>query len=141
MSWSIHHINIQANDVRRCAAFYTSILGMSEGEWVLPSTGAGYIPIAKDRLALFDDPTRDGQAQGLHIIKPDPDFAKNNNLTHNPSVGGQFAIQVSDMKAVIRRLEAAGVPYSDAGAFAIPGLWNIYFEDPEGNLIEVNAKV
>lgn len=140
MSWSIHHVNIQAQDVRRTAAFYTSILGMQQGEWVLPEN-AGYIPITKDRLALFEDPTRDGQAQGLHIIKPDPDFANRNRLSHNPSVGGHFAIQVKDMKAVIARLKAAGVPYSDAGQFAIPGLWNIYFTDPEGNLIEVNQKV
>lgn len=140
MSWLIHHVNIQATDVRRTAAFYTSILGMTEGQWVLPPN-AGYIPVSKDRLCLFEDPSRDGQAQGLHIIKPDPDFAARNNLRHNPSVGGHFAIQVKDMRAVIKRLEAARVPYSDAGQFAIPGLWNIYFTDPEGNLIEVNQKV
>ncbi|MEM7545434.1 MAG: VOC family protein [Pseudomonadota bacterium] len=140
MNWSIHHVNIQAKDVRRTAAFYTSILGMAEGQWVLPET-AGYVPVSPDRLALFDDPSRDGQAQGLHIIKPDPEFAARNNLIHNPSVGGHFAIQVKDMNVVIERLKAANVPYSDAGQFAIPGLWNIYFTDPEGNLIEVNQKV
>ena len=140
MSWSIHHVNIQAENVRETAAFYTSILGMTEGDWVLPKE-AGYIQTSKDRLSLFEDPTRDGQAQGLHIIKPDPDFAAKNNLRHNPSVGGHFAIQVSDMRAVIRRLEAANIPYSAAGVFAIPGLWNIYLPDPAGNLIEVNQKV
>ena len=67
MSWSIHHVNLQAKDVRKTAAFYTSILGMTEGEWVLPES-AGYIPVAADRLALFDDPSRDGQAAGLHLI-------------------------------------------------------------------------
>ena len=140
MSWSIHHVNIEAKDVRRAAAFYSSVLGMEEGDWVLPPS-AGYIPIAKDRLSLFDDPSRDGQAAGLHIIKRDAAFGVKNGLTHNPTIGGHFAIQVKDMKAVIRRLKAAGVPYSDAGEFAIPGLWNIYFEDPEGNLIEVNQRV
>lgn len=140
MSWSIHHVNLEAKDVRRTAAFYTSILGMEQGEWVLPKS-AGYLPVSPDRLALFNDPSRDGQAAGLHIIRQDPEFPAKNNLTHNPTVGGHFAIQVSDMKAVIRRLKAANVPYSDAGEFAIPGLWNIYFEDPEGNLIEVNQRL
>ena len=45
------------------------------------------------------------------------------------------------MNAVIKRLQAANIPYDDAGEFAIPGLWNIYFRDPEGNLIEVNQRV
>ena len=140
MSWSIHHVNLQAKDVRKTAAFYTSILGMTEGEWVLPES-AGYIPVSPDRLALFDDPSRDGQAAGLHLIKPDPEFAQKNGFKLNPSVGGHFAIQVSDMHAVIKRLKAANIPYDDAGEFAIPGLWNIYFRDPEGNLIEVNQRV
>ena len=140
MTWSIHHVNLEAKDVRRAAAFYSTILGMEQGTWVLPPS-AGYIPTADDRLALFDDPTRDGQAAGLHLIRRDPDFAQKNRLKHNPTIGGHFAIQVDDMRAVIRRLEAANVPYSDAGEFAIPGLWNIYFKDPEGNLIEVNQRV
>ena len=140
MNWSIHHVNLEAKDVRRAAAFYSSIFGMEEGDWVLPES-AGYIQVAKDRLALFEDPTRDGQAAGLHLIRADPDFAEKNGLRHNPSVGGHFAIQVSDLRAVIRRLEAAGIPYSDAGQFAIPGLWNVYVEDPEGNLIEINQRV
>lgn len=140
MSWSIHHVNIESRDVRRAAAFYQSIFGMEEGEWVLPEA-AGYLQVAKDRLALFEDPTRGGQAQGLHIIRADPDFPAKNNITHNPTVGGHFAIQVKDLQAVIRRLKAAGVPYSDAGVFAIPGLWNVYVEDPDGNLVEINQKV
>ena len=72
VSWSIHHVNLEAKDVRRAAAFYSSIFGMKEGDWVLPES-AGYIQVQKDRLALFEDPTRDGQAAGLHLIKADPD--------------------------------------------------------------------
>ncbi|MEX2518456.1 MAG: VOC family protein [Paracoccaceae bacterium] len=138
MSWSIHHVNLESRNVRRTAAFYASILGMAEGEWAFPAT-RGYIPGAPDRLALFPD-GRQGHT-GLHLIAPDDSFAEKNNLKHNPSVGGHFAIEVTDIKAVIRRLEAAGIAYSDAGVFAIPGLWNIYFEDPDGNLIEVDQRV
>lgn len=138
MTWSIHHVNLEAKDVRRTAAFYASVLGMEEGEWVFPAS-RGYIPGAPDRLALFPDGRRGHN--GLHLIKADPDFAERNALAHNPSVGGHVAFEVKDLRAVIRRLEAAGTPYSDAGVFAIPGLWNIYFNDPDGNLIEVNQRV
>lgn len=138
MSWSIHHVNLETQDVRKAAAFYSTILGMSEGQWTFPES-RGYIPAEPDRLALFGDGRQ--SHTGLHLIKPDPDFAARNNLTHNPSVGGHVAIEVKDLKAVLRRLDAAGIRYSDAGVFAIPGLWNVYVEDPEGNLLEINQRI
>lgn len=138
MSWSIHHVNLEAKDVRRSAAFYAAVLGMAEGQWIFPES-RGYIPGSPDRLALFPDGRQ--SHTGLHLIKGDPDFAARNGFRHNPSLGGHFAIEVTDLKAVMRRLDAAGIPYSDGGVFAIPRLHNIYFEDPDGNLIEVNQRV
>ena len=138
MNWSIHHVNLEARNVRKAAAFYNTILGMSEGAWTFPES-RGYIPSSPDRLALFPDGRQ--SHTGLHLIKPDPEFAARNNLRHNPSVGGHVAIEVSDLKAVLRRLDAAGIPYSDAGVFAIPGLWNVYVEDPEGRVLEINQRV
>lgn len=138
MTWSIHHVNLEARDVRRAARFYSEILGMAEDEWVFPES-RGYVPASPDRLALFGD--RRQSHTGLHLIRADPDFAEKNGLTHNPSVGGHVAIEVSDLRAVLRRLDAAGIRYSDAGVFAIPGVWNVYVEDPEGNLLEINQRV
>lgn len=31
--WGIHHVNLQANDVRETAAFFAEIAGMQEGKW------------------------------------------------------------------------------------------------------------
>ncbi|MFN3260595.1 MAG: VOC family protein [Pikeienuella sp.] len=138
MSWSIHHVNLEAKDVRRSAAFYAAVLGMEEGKWAFPES-RGYIPGAPDRLALFPDGRQ--SHTGLHLIKGDPDFAARNGFRHNPSLGGHFAIEVDDLRVVMRRLDEAGIPYSDGGVFAIPNLHNIYFEDPDGNLIEVNQRV
>lgn len=138
MNWSIHHVNLEAKDVRRSAAFYAAVLGMTEGQWVFPES-RGYIPGAPDRLALFPDGRQ--SHTGLHLIKGDADFAVRNGFRHNPSLGGHFAIEVADLRAVMRRLDEAGIPYSDGGVFAIPHLHNIYFEDPDGNLIEVNQRV
>lgn len=138
MGWSIHHVNLQAKNVRKTAAFYAAIMGMQERAWEFPAS-RGYIPGEPDKLALFAD-GRDSHS-GLHLIAPDPDFANKNSLLHNPSVGGHVAFEVDDLDAVITRLKAAGIAYSDAGTFAIPGMRHIYVEDPEGNLIEINARV
>ncbi|UWQ22299.1 VOC family protein [Jannaschia sp. W003] len=136
MRWSIHHVNLETRDVRRAAAFYTEVLGMREQPWRFPKA-RGYLPGEPDRLALLGD-GRDGHS-GLHLIAPDPEFAERNGLAFNPSVGGHVAIQVPDLAAVIRRLEAAGIPHSVTGEFAIPGLRHVYLEDPEGNLLEING--
>jgi catechol 2,3-dioxygenase-like lactoylglutathione lyase family enzyme len=136
MSWSIHHVNLEAKDVRRAAAFYAAVLGMEERAWAFPPS-RGYLPGDPDRLALMAD-GRDGHS-GLHLIKGDPDFAARNDLAFNPSLGGHVAFQVPDLGAVIGRLRAAGIPHSVTGEFAIPGLRHVYLEDPEGNLIEING--
>lgn len=140
MSWSIHHVNLPSTDVRGTAAFYATVLGMAEEAWTFPAS-RGYIPADADKLALFPDPSKGGGHRGLHLIHPDPTFAQRNNLMHNPSIGGHVAIEVKDLAAVKARLTAAGIPYSDAGVFAIPGLHNIYVYDPAMNLIEINQQV
>lgn len=138
MAWSIHHVNLEARDVRRAAAFYSTVLGMREGAWAFPAS-RGYLPGAPDRLALFGD-GRDAHS-GLHLIRGDPEFAERNGLAFNPSVGGHVAIRVDDLDAVVARLRAAKIPHSVTGEFAIPGLRHVYLEDPEGNLLEVNGPV
>ncbi|MEZ5904059.1 MAG: VOC family protein [Geminicoccaceae bacterium] len=54
MSWSIHHVNLPATDVRASAEFYTRILGMAEGAWAFPPPEqVGYISADPKRLTLF----------------------------------------------------------------------------------------
>ena len=138
MNWSIHHVNLEASDVQRTAAFYTQILGMTLKEWQFP-TSRGYLPGDPDKLALLGD-GREGHT-GLHLIAPDEDFAAKNDMIHNPSKGGHVAFHVDDLDAVIARLTKAGIPFSVTGEFAIPGLRHVYVEDPSGNLVEVNGRV
>jgi hypothetical protein len=35
--WGIHHVNLEACDVREAAAFYVEIAGMTEGRWQAPA--------------------------------------------------------------------------------------------------------
>lgn len=144
MTWKIHHVNLPAHDVRESAAFYAAIFGMQEGTFQRPSAGGNFRsdPAA---IAAFeqDDAERMGLGvnNGLHIVKPMPSFARDNGLAHNPTIGGHVAITVPDLDAVMRRLDAAGVLYSDAGQYAMLGFRQIYLYDPSMNLIEINQRV
>lgn len=140
MTWSIHHVNLPANNVRESAKFYSDIIGMTEGRWVYPpSEQTGEISQDPARLTIFPCGTEsEGQNSGLHLIRPQPSFARLNGLDHNPTIGGHVAFQVRDLDAVIARLEAAGIPYSKTGTFAIPHMRHIYLYDPSMNLLEIN---
>ena len=143
MNSTIHHVNLQANDVRATAAFYTNIVGMAEGNWIFPPADqVGYLSADPSRLALFPMPgTANGDNMGLHLIAPDPSFARKNQLDHNPSIAGHVALQVEDLDVVIERLKVAGIPYSLTGTFAIPGMRHLYVYDPSMNLIEINEMI
>ncbi len=144
MTWTIHHVNLPAHDVRESAAFYSAIFGMRETPFQRPETGGNFRsdPAA---LAAFE---QDGPAgrdlginNGLHIVKPVPRFAEANGLQHNPTIGGHVAITVPDLDLVMRRLDDAGIQYSDAGRYAMLGFRQIYLYDPSMNLLEINQRV
>ena len=140
MSWAIHHVNLPATDVRRSAAFYRDVLGLAEGTWTFPPADqVGYISADPARLTIFP-PQRPAQGAnpGLHLILPEPEFARRNGFDHNPSIGGHVAIQVDDLDAVMERLKGAGIAYSYAPTFAIPGMRHVYCYDPDMNLLEIN---
>lgn len=138
--WRIHHVNLPAADVRASAKFYTEILGLQEARWTFPPPEqVGHISADPAQLTLFPcDTASKGANSGLHLIRPEPEFARKNGLDHNPSIGGHVAIQVPDLDAVIVRLKAAGIPFSYAPTFAIPNMRHIYVYDPAMNLIEIN---
>jgi catechol 2,3-dioxygenase-like lactoylglutathione lyase family enzyme len=135
--WGIHHVNLQAADVREAVAFYGEIAGLPERPWRAPEA-RGSFSIDAGELAVvgIDDFNR-----GFHIIRPDAGFAKRNDFAHNPSIGGHPAIHVGDVRAVKGRLEAAGIPVSDAGVYAMYGMHQIYVLEPTANMIEVNQFV
>ncbi len=140
MSWSIHHVNLPATDVRASARFYAQVLGLAEGRWTFPpAEQVGHISNDPEQLTLFPcDTASQGANSGLHLILPEPEFARKNALDHNPSIGGHVAIQVTDLDAVMERLKVAGIPFSYAPTFAIPHMRHVYVYDPAMNLLEIN---
>ena len=56
----------------------------------------------------------------------------------NPVERGHIAFRTDDIEAFKRRLEERGIAYADYGAWAMSGWHQIFFHDPEGNVIEVH---
>lgn len=135
--WAIHHVNLHAHDVRATVAFFVEVAGMAEGTWLAPPD-MGDFSIDRRELALL---TAGRDYRGLHLIRPDPGFALRNGFAHNPSIGGHPAFRVPDIQAVMRRLAAAGILYSDARVYAMRGYHQVYVYDPSFNLIEINQQV
>ncbi|MFM7414214.1 MAG: VOC family protein, partial [Alphaproteobacteria bacterium] len=135
--WQIHHVNLQAENVREAVAFYTGIIVLKEGRW-RSAAKRGDFSIDPAELAVL---TNADDNTGLHIIRPDAGFAYRNRFAHNPSIGGHPAFCVPDVQAVKARLEAAGVLVSGAGVYAMVGMHQIYVLDPTANMIEVNQHV
>lgn len=135
--WILHHVNLQAHDVRETIAFFVDIAGMTEGKWIAPPD-MGDFSIDPNELAVL---TLGGDNRGLHIIRPDAGFGYRNGFAHNPSIGGHPAFRVPDIHAVMSRLDDAGTVYSDAGTYAMTGYHQVYVFDPAYNLIEINQRI
>jgi glyoxylase I family protein len=56
----------------------------------------------------------------------------------NPLANTHIAFRTDDIEGIKRRLTERGVPYADYGAWAIKGWTQIFFHDPEGNIVEVH---
>ena len=135
MTWMLHHINVPALNVRETKAFLRDLIGLQEGCWTYPDR-PGELHHDDDSIAYFGTENR-----GLHVVRSVASFAHDNGFMHNPTVGGHFAISVPDLDAVQARLDAASVPYSDAGVYAMAGVHQIYVYDPSFNVVEVNQIV
>ena len=132
MTWSIHHVNLNALDVAQSVKFYSEIIGL--GAAVPLGALRGNPQQSATDAHFFGD-----GIHGLHIGKPDLMFAMKNRMPINPTLGGHVAFNVPDLDAVKRRLDAAGIVYSDPGHWgALPGFRQIYLCDPSMNVIEVN---
>jgi catechol 2,3-dioxygenase-like lactoylglutathione lyase family enzyme len=79
----------------------------------------------------------DGTTQ-VHLAEQDLQVGFRTGKAINPVERGHIAFRTDDIDAFKRRLEEKGIPYADYGAWAMRGWEQIFFHDPEGNVIEVH---
>jgi catechol 2,3-dioxygenase-like lactoylglutathione lyase family enzyme len=77
-------------------------------------------------------------ATQFHLAEKDLGVGFRTGQAVNPVERGHIAFRTDDIAAFKKRLEDKGIPYSDFGAWAMKGWQQIFFYDPDGNIIEVH---
>jgi catechol 2,3-dioxygenase-like lactoylglutathione lyase family enzyme len=137
MKLEFHHINVVSEDVDRLHDFYTGILGLDDmAVDQFPRTEAnkdmGYA--GKIRFAT------EGRMQ-MHLAERELTTAFRNGQVINPVERGHIAFRTDDLPAFLKRLDDNGIPYSDYGTTFSKEWHQVFFHDPEGNVIEVHSQV
>lgn len=137
MKLEFHHINFVADDVDRLHRFYTEVLGLDDvPQQNFPRTKA-------DAETGYDGEIRfatEGNMQ-MHLAERAFDVAFRNGHVINPVARGHIAFRTDDLAGFLARLEAQGIPYSDYGTAFSQEWHQVFFQDPEGNVIEVHKQV
>ena len=137
MKLEFHHVNYVSKDVDRMHDFYTRVLGLAD----MPQENFPRTEATGDRG--FDGMIRfatDGQVQ-MHLAERDLKVAFKNGQVINPVDRGHIAFRTDDLAAFLAVLDEQGIPYSDYGTAFAKEWHQVFFQDPEGNVIEVHQQV
>ena len=131
MQIKLHHVNLSTKNVEEMDDFYRSVLDLKPEPSLaaVRVTGQGYA----GKVAFVSD----GDIQ-VHLAEQDLNCAFRTGNAVNPLLRGHVAFRTDDIAAVKRRLDEKGIPYSDYGAWAMKGWEQIFFYDPDGNVVEVH---
>lgn len=132
MKLTLHHVNLCTSNVEAMDDFYRNVLDMQEEPTMGPmraQTSTGY----NGKVSFVTD----GSLQ-MHLAEKDFGAAFRTGNAINPLERGHIAFRTDDIATFKKRLETKGIPYSNYGAWAINGWEQIFFQDPEGNIIEVH---
>ena len=132
MKLTLHHINLCTQNVDAMDAFYRSVLDLAREPTMQASraTAAGSF----DGKVAF---VTDGTTQ-MHLAERDLGVTFRTKQPINPLERGHIAFRTDDMAAFKKRLHDKGILYADFGGWAIEGWHQIFFHDPDGNVIEVH---
>ncbi|MCC1491381.1 VOC family protein [Cognatishimia sp. F0-27] len=131
MKLTLHHINLATENVEKMERFYRDVLQLERETQGLPT-----LEKTKGYAGAVSFVT-DGAIQ-THIAEKDVLAGFRTGQLVNPVSRGHIAYRTDDLAAFKAHLEAQGVPYADWGHAAVAGWSQIFFYDPDGNVIEVH---
>ena len=118
-------------DVPEMDRFYREVLGLStiRGRDEQRVKDQGYA----GEVAFVTDGSME-----VHLAAKDLDIGFRTGQAINPVEKGHIAFRTDDITAIKQRLDERGIRYSDYGAWAMKGWEQIFFHDPDGNVVEVH---
>lgn len=131
MKLSLHHLNLCTTNVQEMDKFYSEILDMK------PEPSMEKLRIKDEGYAGNVAFITDGQTQ-IHVAQKDLGVGFRTGQTVNPLERGHIAYRTDDIEAFKKRLDEKGVQYSDYGGWAMAGWHQVFFYDPDGNVVEVH---
>ena len=135
MKLKLHHINLCSTNVKEMDSFYRDVLTLGdEDPDQLP-------PLNKDKGLVGDVSfVTDGAIQ-MHLTPKDVLNSFKSGQVVNPLERGHIAYRTDDIQEFMSHLDDQGVHYSDWGSNAVKGWHQVFFYDPDGNVIEVHQIV
>lgn len=135
MKLELHHINLCSTNVPEMDRFYRDVLTLGDED-------AAKLPPLNEEKGLVGDVSfvTDGAIQ-VHLTPRDVLNSFRSGQVVNPLERGHIAYRTDDIEAFMEHLQAHGVPYSDWGSNAVKGWHQVFFYDPEGNVIEVHQRL
>ena len=131
MKLQLHHINLSSDKVDEMNEFYLKVMQLK--------TETEGLPTLEKKKGYSGDVAfvSDGTIQ-THLAEKDLDVCFNTGHSINPLEKGHIAYRTDDLDGFKKHLEKLGINYSDWGETAVAGWKQIFFYDPDGNVIEVH---
>ena len=120
----VDHVAINVKDLDRSLEFYTKVIGLkiSPREHQKPGT-EHFLDCGPSLVGLIQG----NAAEGLHLLQ-------------NEGIGANhlsFRVRTTEFDAAVEELKKNGVPVNFVKKR--DRSWSVYFEDPDGNKLEITA--
>ena len=137
MKLEFHHINYVTKNVDKLNNFYKNILQMdSISEENFKRTKATERTGYNGKIKFVTE----GKIQ-MHLAEKNLDIASLNKKHINPVERGHIAFRTDNLEEFISILKKNKINYADYGTTFSAEWHQIFFYDPEGNIIEVHQKI
>jgi glyoxylase I family protein len=130
----LHHINLSTQDVKKLETFYKDILFLD--------TQSDDLPTLEKKKGYSGDVSfvGDGKVQ-MHLAQKDLSVNFKTGHFINPVEKGHIAYRTDDIEAFKKHLKENNIEFTDWGDIGVSGWHQIFFYDPDGNVIEVHQKI
>ena len=134
MKLELHHINLSTRNVKELEVFYKDLLFLDTQTEDLPTLEKkkGY----SGEVSFVGD----GKVQ-MHLAQKDLSVNFKTGHFINPVEKGHIAYRTDDIEAFKDHLKARKIYFTDWGDIGVSGWHQIFFHDPDGNIIEVHQKI